>query len=104
LIINNSFGPLVESLPLTKYDTQPRDAEEENSGASAVELAFVHPTLLRTPTVWLPQDWFGIAEEEKKASNSAGVRAAVGNAVINENGQVDVHGPPPEVETLHIRF
>jgi len=67
-----------------------------------VVYGFVHPAVSQPQrTVWLPRDSLGLAEEEEKACQEAGVDASVGpDAVMNEKGKVDVTGPPPDIRAL----
>ncbi|KAG6840700.1 hypothetical protein C0991_005003 [Blastosporella zonata] len=122
IIINNSYGPLLNSLPLSIKDrtwgaqpaaeTQPLitdkvdiSEDEKKDGPSHVEAiepkepedyGFAHPAASRPQrTVWLPKDSFGLAEEEERACKEAGVDASTDDAQINEKGKVDISGAPP---------
>ena len=63
---------------------------------------FAQPAVSRPQrAVWLPRDSLGLAEEEEKACQEAGVDASVGpDAVMDEKGKVDVTGPPPDIRAL----
>ncbi|KAG5732300.1 hypothetical protein E4T56_gene11425 [Termitomyces sp. T112] len=128
-IINNSYGPLLKSLPLSIKDrtwanqppaTEPapstdnknrvsvleEPAPEKNQGGacsqplqpkSIDEYGFAHPAVSRPQrTVWLPKDMLGLAEEEERACKDAGVDASYENAHMNEKGNVDISGGPPD--------
>jgi len=128
LIINNSYGPLKRALPLSLADkmynpeaTAPPSDEDHDKQSSnyhfvskaapeSVEhiepqkpeegmYGFAQPAVSRPQrTIWLPLDPLGLAEEEERACQEAGVDASVGpDAVMNEKGKVDVTGPPPDV-------
>ncbi|KAG5350310.1 hypothetical protein C0989_011642 [Termitomyces sp. Mn162] len=128
-IINNSYGPLLKSLPLSIKDrtwanqppaTEPAPStdnknrvsvleepvpEKNQGGASSQplqpksidEYGFAHPAVSRPQrTVWLPKDMLGLAEEEERACKDAGVDASYENAHMNEKGNVDISGGPPD--------
>jgi hypothetical protein len=130
LIINSSYGPLEQALPLSLADkmysettAQPPDEDNDkqssnchfvsNAAPESVEhiepqvyeegmYGFAHPSISEPQrTVWLPRDSLGLAEEEQKACREAGVDASVGpDAVMDEKGKVDVTGPPPDIRAL----
>ncbi|KNZ78034.1 hypothetical protein J132_02678 [Termitomyces sp. J132] len=61
------------------------------------EYGFAHPAVSRPQrTVWLPKDMLGLAEEEERACKDAGVDASYENAHMNEKGNVDISGGPPD--------
>jgi len=158
MIMNNSYGPLIEPLPLSLADktykapqaapeipptndtvtgkaketdtageTSPQDdskqagdvqheekeaphpdiapapaiqeqsTEHRRQQVSEEEYGFAHPAASRPQRIiWLPLDPLGLANEEEKANKEAGVDAAVQDAVMNEKGNVDISGPPPD--------
>ena len=61
------------------------------------EYGFAHPALTRPQrVVWMPQDTLGLAHAEEEACRTAGVEASSHYAVMNEKGDVDIEGPPPD--------
>ncbi|KAG6826743.1 hypothetical protein H0H92_014616 [Tricholoma furcatifolium] len=120
IIINNSYGPLLNSLPLSIKDrnlgdvepeTAPlvEESEKEKEGTSAnpppaeskefEDYGFAHPAVSRPQrTVWIPKDALGLVEEELVACGEAGIDASSQDAAMNENGKVDISGAPPDEE------
>ncbi|KAG6831418.1 hypothetical protein H0H87_005239 [Tephrocybe sp. NHM501043] len=124
IIINNSYGPLLNSLPLSIKDRTWGPAEPETTPlvSDKVEVAssedtdkkspispqpgpskaeedygFAHPAVSRPQrTVWLPKDSHGLAEEEERACRDAGVDASTEDAHVDEKGKVDITGAPPD--------
>ncbi|KAG6889443.1 hypothetical protein C0992_005163 [Termitomyces sp. T32_za158] len=89
-IMNNSYGPLVETLPLSMKDrtclNQP----------AADDHSFVHPAVSRPQRIiWLPKDT-GLAEEEERACKNVGIDASYEHAHMDEKGKVDIDGAPPD--------
>ncbi|KAF7316312.1 Protein kinase domain-containing protein [Mycena indigotica] len=62
------------------------------------EYGFAHPAASRPQRViWLPRDQLGLAEEEERVNEAAGVKASLKDAEMNEKGKVDISGPPPDL-------
>ena len=104
-MINDSFGPLINALPLSLADkTFKSPAREGDNGGIKVErraedeYGFAHPSISRPQrTVWLPRDAGGVARSEEEACRAAGVRASSEGAIVNEKGEVHITAPPPDV-------
>jgi hypothetical protein len=47
--------------------------------------------------VWIPDDSLGLGREEVQANQEVGVKATTRNAVMDENGKVNVTGPPVDL-------
>ncbi|KIL63152.1 hypothetical protein M378DRAFT_80198 [Amanita muscaria Koide BX008] len=79
------------------------DSQENETNAEEDTYGFAHPAVSRPQrTVWLPRDPLGLAEKEEQASKDAGIDVSVGpDAVMNEEGKVDITGPPPDVRALN---
>jgi hypothetical protein len=59
--------------------------------------AFFHPaTKEQQPIIWLPQDEFGIGEEQMQANIAMGVLSTTRNAICDHQGRVKVTGPAPD--------
>ena len=74
-----------------------KDAAEVQAEKEEVSYGFAHPAASRPQrTVWIPKDEFGLAEEEERACEEAGVSVSDVRATINAKGGVDVSGGPPD--------
>jgi len=105
-MINDSYGPLINSLPLSLADKTYSDRSGDESGQEAprkgpgeaeeIEYGFAHPAVSRPQRiVWIPKDTAGLASAEEQACRTVGVVASSAGAVVDEKGNVDVQGPPP---------
>jgi hypothetical protein len=103
-LVNNSYGPLINALPLSLADkTFKSPAREGDDGGIKVEkrledeYGFAHPAISRPQrTVWIPRDADGVAKSEEEASRAAGVHVSSEGATVDERGNVDITAPPPD--------
>ena len=60
---------------------------------------FYHPASVEPqPTIWIPRDELGLGEAEERACREAGLAASTRDAVMDDEGHVDISGPPPDKE------
>jgi hypothetical protein len=86
-------------------DKAPVPVDASTKAKTEDDYGFAHPAASRPQrTVWLPKDTLGIAEEEVQACQGSGVDASLKNAVMNEQGKVNVTGPPPDSIRSEERF
>jgi len=79
-------------------DKTPATVDASAKAKTEDDYGFAHPATSRPQrTVWLPKDTLGISEEEVTACKESGVDASLKDAVMNEKGNVDVTGPPPDL-------
>ncbi|KAJ7754438.1 hypothetical protein B0H16DRAFT_744297 [Mycena metata] len=65
---------------------------------SEEEYGFAHPAASRPQRiVWFPRDRLGLAAEEERACEEAGVHASTKDAEMSEKGKVDISGAPPDL-------
>jgi calcium permeable stress-gated cation channel len=123
-VINNSYDPLINPLSLSlanqtfsarpvdaSDDAQPSPQQDKEGGAKEVstkkktvkrmltddEYGFAQPALSRPQrVVWIPRDTLGLGEVEEEACEAGSVLASTENAVMNEKGDVDIEGGPPD--------
>jgi hypothetical protein len=84
----------IEHTPESDYDnvffTRTPDGTED--------YGFAHPAVSRPQrVVWIPDDSLGLGREEVQANQEVGVKATTRNAVMDENGKVNVTGPPVDL-------
>lgn len=157
IIINNSYGPLIDYVPLTlagqdiKHSDENREATEQalkdNASVHSVDVSqqekshqqdasegsksgqtraedledaergapesledsirgvdeeagpkdFYHPaSVAPQPTIWMPQDPLGLAEAEESVNKEKGIKVSVRDALMDDQGHVDISGAPPE--------
>ena len=58
---------------------------------------FYHPASVEPQqTIWMPHDTLGLCEAEEAAMRERGIRVSSADARMDEKGQVDISGAPPE--------
>ncbi|ETW77979.1 hypothetical protein HETIRDRAFT_324961, partial [Heterobasidion irregulare TC 32-1] len=123
-IINNSYGPLIQYLPLTLADKSfeltddvvPGNAsamalpveETEKKGRDSTEQGptdFSHPASVESQRViWLPRDPLGLVEEAERACKAEGIDVSTEGAIMNEKGKVNITSAPPEEAMIDLEI
>lgn len=114
IVLNNSYGPLLHSLPLTlaeKMYVAPEVPDTHSAGSHDPETpvvkkltpiplsedrGFLHPAL-RFPqrTIWIPQDTLGLGEGELRNVRDDGIDVVYGEgAFLDEKGKLVVDEDP----------
>jgi hypothetical protein len=91
---SSSSGSGIEHTPESDHDNiffaRTPDGEED--------YGFAHPAVSRPQrVVWIPDDSLNLGREEVQANREAGIKATTLNAVMDENGKVNVTGPPVDL-------
>ncbi|KAI9567493.1 hypothetical protein HD554DRAFT_2314817 [Boletus coccyginus] len=84
-----------DSSPDSEPDTYLDDLHFARHADGAVDYGFAHPALARPQrVVWIPEDMFGLGNEEVQMNEGSGVLATTAGASMNAGGKVVVHAAP----------